>query len=66
MVIIGGTKMNIGDKIKGETEFYAEIQKAEILEVRFHMGKVRIMESINESRIGEELVVLLNEFKPAQ
>lgn len=55
--------MKVGDKIKGNTEFYKEVLEAEIKEIRFHMATVEITKSTNEKRIGENLVVLLNEFE---
>lgn len=54
--------MKIGTKIKANTEFNADILEAEIKEIRFHMAKVVILKSTKPERVGEELVVLLNEF----
>lgn len=55
--------MEKGMKIKGISEFYKDVEEAEILEVRFHMAKVKVTQSPKEEKVGEELVVLLNEFE---
>lgn len=55
--------MEKGMKIKGISEFYKDVEEAEILEVRFHMAKVKVTQSSKEEKVGEELVVLLNEFE---